>query len=99
MIDGSRPGQRFFRIRKGRLDGQLKDDAYQATTTDFWNSMEAVGGPQMYVLGGPFNHRISRHLSSAPRREIPAEWLFGHHVDWRTTIPVPRQAPGSSSEP
>ena len=48
-------GQRFFRIRNGRLDGQLRDIAYQATTTDFWNSMEAVGGPQTYVLGGAFN--------------------------------------------
>ena len=48
-------GQRFFRIRNGRLDGQLKDVAYQATTTDFWNSMEAVGGPQTYLLGGAFN--------------------------------------------
>jgi TldD protein len=48
-------GQRFYRIRNGRLDGQIKDVAYQATTTDFWNSMEAVGGPQTYVLGGAFN--------------------------------------------
>ena len=48
-------GQRFFRIRNGRLTGQLRDVAYQATTTDFWNSMEAVGGPQTYVLGGAFN--------------------------------------------
>ena len=48
-------GQRFFRIRNGRLDGQLKDVAYQATTTDFWNSMEAVGGPATFVLGGAFN--------------------------------------------
>jgi TldD protein len=48
-------GQRFFRIRNGRLDGQLRDVAYQATTTDFWNSMEAVGGPRTYVLGGAFN--------------------------------------------
>jgi TldD protein len=48
-------GQRFYRITNGRLDGQLKDVAYQATTTDFWNSMEAVGGPQTYVLGGAFN--------------------------------------------
>ena len=38
-------GQRFFRIRDGRLTGQLRDVAYQATTTDFWGSMEAVGGP------------------------------------------------------
>jgi TldD protein len=48
-------GQRFYRIRGGQLAGQLKDVAYQATTTDFWNSMEAVGGPQTYVLGGAFN--------------------------------------------
>ncbi|MFV8127743.1 TldD/PmbA family protein [Streptomyces syringium] len=48
-------GQRFFRIKNGRLAGQLRDVAYQATTTDFWGSMAAVGGPQTYVLGGAFN--------------------------------------------
>ncbi len=37
-------GQRFHRIRGGRLEGQLKDVAYQATTTDFWGSMN--GGRQ-----------------------------------------------------
>jgi TldD protein len=48
-------GQRFYRIENGRTAGQLRDVAYQAVTTDFWNSMEAVGGPQTYVLGGAFN--------------------------------------------
>jgi TldD protein len=48
-------GQRFYRIRNGRLAGQLKDVAYQATTTDFWGSMAAVGGRDTYVLGGAFN--------------------------------------------
>ncbi|MEU6081746.1 TldD/PmbA family protein [Streptomyces sp. NPDC047108] len=48
-------GQRFFRIENGRLAGQLRDVAYQATTTDFWGSMTAVGGPETYVLGGAFN--------------------------------------------
>ncbi|MGI5156839.1 TldD/PmbA family protein [Microbispora sp. CA-102843] len=48
-------GQRFYRIENGRLAGQLRDVAYQATTTDFWRSMEAVGGPETYVLGGAFN--------------------------------------------
>jgi TldD protein len=48
-------GQRFFKIKNGRLAGQLRDVAYQATTTDFWGAMEAVGGPQTYVLGGAFN--------------------------------------------
>jgi TldD protein len=48
-------GQRFFRIRDGRLDGQLRDVAYQSTTTDFWNSLEAVGGPSTWRMGGAFN--------------------------------------------
>ncbi len=48
-------GQRFYKIENGRLAGQLRDVAYQAVTTEFWNSMEAVGGPQTYVLGGAFN--------------------------------------------
>jgi TldD protein len=48
-------GQRFFKIENGRLAGQLKDVAYQATTTDFWGSLEALGGPQTWLLGGAFN--------------------------------------------
>jgi len=48
-------GQRFYAIRDGRLAGQVRDAAYQATTTDFWGSMEAVGGRDTWVLGGAFN--------------------------------------------
>jgi TldD protein len=48
-------GQRFFRIENGRLAGQVRDVAYQSNTLDFWRSLEAVGGPQTYVLGGAFN--------------------------------------------
>jgi len=48
-------GQRFYRIRNGRLAGQVRDVAYQSSTTDFWNSMEAVGGPSTWRLGGAFN--------------------------------------------
>ena len=47
--------QRFYAIEDGQLRGQLRDVAYQATTTDFWGSMEAVGGPQTYELGGAMN--------------------------------------------
>jgi TldD protein len=48
-------GQRFYRIENGRLAGQLRDVAYQATTTEFWGSMAVVGGPQTHVLGGALN--------------------------------------------
>jgi TldD protein len=59
-------GQRFFSIEKGRLGGQVKDVAYQATTTDFWGSMEAVGGPSTYVLGGAFNCGKGQPMQDAP---------------------------------
>lgn len=48
-------GQRFFRIRNGKLDGQVRDVAYQATTTDFWGALDAVGGQSTWRLGGAFN--------------------------------------------
>jgi TldD protein len=48
-------GQRFFRVRNGRLAGQVRDAAYQGITPEFWRSMEAVGGESTYFLGGAFN--------------------------------------------
>jgi TldD protein len=48
-------GQQFWAIHNGRLAGQLRDVAYQATTTDFWGAMEAVGGRGTYLLAGAFN--------------------------------------------
>ena len=48
-------GQRFFRIEGGRLAGQLRDVAYQATTTDFWGSLDAVGGASTWLLHGAMN--------------------------------------------
>jgi TldD protein len=48
-------GQRFYRIKGGQLAGQVRDVAYQATTTDFWGAMDGIGGPQTYLLGGAFN--------------------------------------------
>jgi TldD protein len=48
-------GQRFFKIERGRLAGQLRDVAYQSRTTEFWGSLEALGGTGTYLLGGAFN--------------------------------------------
>ncbi|WP_018585194.1 TldD/PmbA family protein [Salinispora arenicola] len=44
--------QRFYRIRDGRLDGQVRDAAYTGATLEFWRSLEAVGGPQTWLLSG-----------------------------------------------
>jgi len=74
-------GQRFFKITSGRLDGQLRDVAYQATTTDFWGSMEAVGGPQTYLLGGAFNCGKGQPGQVAPvSHGCPAVLLRGVRV-------------------
>ncbi|WP_152364861.1 TldD/PmbA family protein [Microlunatus speluncae] len=59
-------GQRFYAIEGGKISHQLRDVAYQATTTDFWRSMEAVGGPQTYYLGGAFNCGKGQPGQSAP---------------------------------
>ena len=59
-------GQRFYRIEGGRLVGQVKDVAYQATTTDFWRSMEVAGGPETYVLGGVLNCGKGQPGQAAP---------------------------------
>jgi len=48
-------GQRFYRIHKGQLAGQLRDVAYQSRTPDFWGRLEAVGGPSAWQLHGAFN--------------------------------------------
>ncbi len=48
-------GQRFFLIENGALAGQLRDVAYQATTTDFWGSLDGLGGASTWVLGGAMN--------------------------------------------
>ena len=48
-------GQRFYRIEGGRLAGQVRDAAYQARTTEFWGSLDALGGTDTYLLAGAFN--------------------------------------------
>ena len=48
-------GQRFYRIENGKLAGQVRDAAYQATTTDFWGSLIALGDITTYELGGANN--------------------------------------------
>ena len=59
-------GQRFFAIENGRLTHQVRDVAYQATTTDFWGSMAAVGGRGTFVLMGALNCGKGQPAQSAP---------------------------------
>jgi TldD protein len=59
-------GQRFYAIENGEITGQVADAAYQATTTDFWGSMEAVGGPSTYRLMGALDCGKGQPGQSAP---------------------------------
>jgi len=47
-------GQVFWEIKGGKKVRMLRDVAYQARTTDFWNSMDLIGGPSTYRVGGTF---------------------------------------------
>jgi TldD protein len=48
-------GQAFYEIKGGKVVGMLKDVAYQSRTTDFWNSMDMIGGARSYELNGSPN--------------------------------------------
>jgi TldD protein len=52
--NGQFGGQVFHEIKGGKIVGELKDVAYQIQTTDFWNSMDMIGGRKSYQLGGSF---------------------------------------------
>ena len=47
-------GQLFYEIKGGKIVGMLKDAAYQATTTEFWNSVSALTDKRDWRLGGSF---------------------------------------------
>lgn len=48
-------GQVFHRIRNGKLEGLLKDVAYQGNSVDFWNACDGLGGAPAFELGGAMN--------------------------------------------
>jgi TldD protein len=48
-------GQVFHEIVDGKIGGMLRDVAYQLRTPEFWNSMDLIGGPSTYWIGGAFN--------------------------------------------
>jgi TldD protein len=48
-------GQTFWEVKNGRVSGMLRDVAYQSRTTDFWGSLDGLGGPLSYEIHGAFN--------------------------------------------
>jgi TldD protein len=74
-------GQTYHEIRDGRVVGTLRDLAYQIRTPEFWNSMDAVGGPSTYQLGGTFNDGKGQpSQSNAVSHGCPAARFRGVNV-------------------
>lgn len=48
-------GQTFWEIKNGKVTGMLRDVAYQARTTDFWRSLDGLGGQSTYEIPGAAN--------------------------------------------
>jgi TldD protein len=59
-------GQLFYEIKNGKLDGMLRDVAYQGTTVEFWNSMTGIGDKSTYFLGGAPNCGKGQPEQTAP---------------------------------
>ncbi len=59
-------GQVFHRIRNGKLDGMLRDVAYQGNSVDFWNACDGLGGRSSYELGGAMNCGKGQPQQAAP---------------------------------
>lgn len=45
-------GDAFWKVEKGKVVGMLKDVTYHAMTTDFWNSVDAIGPAEEYQQCG-----------------------------------------------
>lgn len=48
-------GQTFWEIKGGKVAGMLRDVAYQSKTTDFWGSLDGLGGEATYEIPGSPN--------------------------------------------
>ncbi len=48
-------GNAFFEIRDGRVGGMLRDVTYQAITTEFWNSCDAICDARFFEKHGILN--------------------------------------------
>ena len=59
-------GQLFWEINKGKLGPMLRDVAYQGRTVSFWNSLDGIGGPSTYELGGAFTCGKAQPMQLAP---------------------------------
>jgi TldD protein len=74
-------GQVCYEVRGGRITGMLRDVAYQARTPDFWNALDAIGGPSTYHMGGtPGDGKGQPSQSNAVTHGCPVARFRGINV-------------------
>jgi TldD protein len=50
--NGQFGGDAFWEIKDGKITGMVSDVTYNAITTDFWNNLDAVSGPESWEMHG-----------------------------------------------
>ena len=80
-------GQAFYEVRDGKIVGMLKDVAYQGSTPTFWNSMDMIGGPSSYWMGGSFSDGKGEpaQVSSVSHGCVPARFKNATILNTRRT--------------
>ncbi|HEX6869872.1 MAG TPA: metallopeptidase TldD-related protein, partial [Micromonosporaceae bacterium] len=69
--------QRSYRIRHGRVAGQLGGVAYRGDTTVFWHALRGVGGPSTYQVFGADQCGKGQPLQLAATSHGSPAALFG----------------------
>lgn len=59
-------GQKFYKIKQGKITGMYKNVAYQGNTPTFWNDCQMLGGEKTYQLYGSFECGKGQPEQSAP---------------------------------
>ena len=59
-------GQVFYEIKGGKIVGMLRDVAYQMKTPEFWASLDMIGGPKSYEMGGAFGDAKGQPVQVMP---------------------------------
>jgi TldD protein len=74
-------GQSFWEIKQGKIGEMLRDVAYQARTTDFWNACDGLGGQSAYELNGAENDGKGEPMqTNAVSHGCPPACFRGIHV-------------------
>ncbi|MDR3710512.1 MAG: TldD/PmbA family protein [Capsulimonadaceae bacterium] len=59
-------GQLGYSIKNGKVDSLVRDFAFQSNTLEFWNSCDAIGGPDTFELYGTYFCGKGQPCQAAP---------------------------------